>query len=196
MEIKKVGGFSSFTIIILTVIMLATPIMVILTNINLKNSSPSEIVGIMIEGEPRLRKLIVQDKPVHNSESIKAWVKVATSHFFNYTSNNYKDVIREGRKYMTARFYNGFYMNHAIRINQNIKNGYYISSTVITNEPVLVAKAVRNGQDYYKYYLEGSTVYKAESRDAITDHKFIVTVKMENPEDNLRGLAIDELVIK
>lgn len=196
MDMKRLGSFTNFTMVVVLLICMAIPVLAILTNLNLKNSSPSQIVGLMIEGEPRLRKLIVQDRPVHNSESIKEWIKVAANHFLNYEASDYKTMITDGRKFMTNRFYEGFYMKHALRINQNIKNGYYISSSVVIEEPKLIAKAVVNGQDYYKYYMKTSTVYKAESKNAYKDHELFVTVKMENPEDNLRGLAIDELIIK
>ncbi len=196
MDMKNTGSFTSFTIIVLLIAALSLPVLMIMVNLNLKNSSPSDFVGLVIEGDVRLRKLIVQDRPVHNSESIKNWVKVASNHFLNYNANNFKDVIVDGRKYMTQRFYNGFSINHGLRIRQNINNGYYISSSVVIEDPVLIGKAVVNGVDYYKYYIRTSTVYKAEAKNALQNHQLIVTVKMENPQDNLRGLAIDELIIK
>lgn len=196
MELKNVGSITSFTMIIGLIVLLSFPVLIVLTNMNLQNSSPSQFIGLTIEGKPGLRKVIVQSRPVHNSESIKNWVKIAANHFLNYNVNDFTDVIKDGRKYMTARFYNGFAMNHALRIKSNIESGYYISSSVVEDTPVLISKAVVNGKDYYKYYMRTSTVYKAEAKNAFKNHDLIVTVKMENPEDNLRGLAIDELIIK
>jgi hypothetical protein len=196
MDIKTVSGTSNFTVIILIMVFLALPVLMIVTDMNLKNSSPSNFLAVQIEGEPIIKKVIVQSKPVHNAESIKTWVKTATNYFFNYNVNNFIDVLKKGDVYMTKRYYPSFSLNHAKRINENAKAGFYISSSVVIKDPVLVGKATVNGVAYYKYYLQTSTIYKAETKNAYKEHNIIVTVKLENPEDNLRGIAIDELVIK
>lgn len=196
MDIKTVSKSSNFTAIIMIIVFLSLPILILMTNFNLKNASPSNFIAVQIEGEPKIKKVIVQERPVHNAESIKSWVKISTNYFLNYDINNYIPMLKAGGKYMTKRFYPSFAMNHALRIKENAMNGFYISSSVVIEDPVLTGKAIVNGVTYYKYYVKTSTIYKAETKTAYKNHEIIVTVKLENPEDNLRGIAIDELVIK
>lgn len=196
MDTVKSGRFLNFTIIVLMLLVIGIPATIILTNMNLKNASPSTFVAVQIEGKPTLKEVFIQDKPIHNSESIKSWVKISANHFLNYTANNYIDVIKAGKKYMTEKFYDSFSINHALRIKENVANGYLIATSVVVEDPVLVSKATVNGVDYYKYYIVTSTVYKAETKSAQKKHELIVTVKMEDPEINLNGIAIDELIIK
>jgi len=196
MDISKVSRFLNFTTIMLTLIAVGLPVVITMTNLNLKNTSPSNFVAVQIEGVPTLKPVIIQNNPVHNSESIKSWVKISANHFLNYTVNNYIDVIKSGRKFMTARYFDSFSINHALRIKENVNNGYLISSSVVVEDPVLVSQANVNGVQYYKYYVVTSTIYKGQTKNAIKKHELIVTVKMEKPEDNLNGIAIDELVIK
>lgn len=196
MDIKTVSKSTNFTVIIMIIVFLSLPILMLMTNFNLKNGSPSNFIAVQIEGEPKIKKVIVQEKPVHNAESIKSWVKISTNYFLNYDINNFKQRLKDGDKYMTARFYPSFIVNHAKRIRENAINGFVISTSVVIEDPVLTGKAVVNGVSYYKYYVKTSTIYKSETKNAYKNHEIIVTVKLENPEDNLRGIAIDELVIK
>lgn len=196
MDIKTISKSTNFVVIIMIIVFLSLPILIVMTNINLKNASPSNFIAVQIEGEPKIRKVIVQEEPVHNADSIKSWVKIATNYFLNYDANNYIAILKGGNKYMTKRFYPSFSINHAERIRDNAKAGFYISSSVVIEDPLLVGKAKINGIEYYKYYVKTSTIYKAETKNAYKEHEIIVTVKLENPQDNLRGIAIDELVIK
>jgi hypothetical protein len=79
MDIKTVSGTSNFTVIILIMVFLALPVLMIVTDMNLKNSSPSNFLAVQIEGEPIIKKVIVQSKPVHNAESIKNLVKTSNN---------------------------------------------------------------------------------------------------------------------
>lgn len=196
MDIKTVSKSTNFTVIIMIIVFLSLPALMLMTNLNLKNGSPSNFIAVQIEGEPKIRKVIVQEKPVHNAESIKSWVKISTNYFLNYDINNFKQRLLDGDKYMTKRFFPSFVVNHAKRIRENAENGFVISTSVVIEDPVLTGKAVVNGVSYYKYYVKTSTIYKSETKNAYKNHEIIVTVKLENPEDNLRGIAIDELVIK
>jgi hypothetical protein len=196
MDIKTVSKSTNFTVIIMIMVFLSLPVLILMINFNLKNASPSNFIAVQIEGEPKIKQVIVQEKPVHNAESIKSWVKISTNYFLNYDINNFKERLKEGDKYMTKRFFPSFVVNHAKRIRENAINGYVISTSVVIEDPVLTGKAVVNGVSYYKYYVKTSTIYKSETKTAYKNHEIIVTVKLENPEDNLRGIAIDELVIK
>lgn len=196
MDIKTVSKSTNFSVIIMIIVFLSLPVLMLMTNFNLKNASPSNFIAVQIEGEPKIKKVIVQESPVHNAESIKSWVKISTNYFLNYDINNFIPMLKGGNKYMTRRFYPSFVLNHGKRIRENAINGFYISSSVVIEDPVLTSKAVVNGISYYKYYVKTSTIYKAETKNAYKNHEIIVTVKLESPEDNLRGIAIDELVIK
>jgi len=196
MDIKTVSKSTNFSVVIMIMVFLSLPALLLITNFNLKNASPSNFIAVQIEGEPKIREVIVQESPVHNAESIKSWVKIATNYFLNYDVNNFIPILKAGDKYMTRRFFPAFSVNHAQRIRENANNGFYISSSVVIQDPVLTGKAVVNGVNYYKYYVKTSTIYKSETKNAYKEHEIIVTVKLENPQDNLRGIAIDELVIK
>lgn len=196
MDIKTISKSTNFSVVIMIIVFLSLPVLLLITNFNLKNASPSNFIAVQIDGEPKIRKVIVQESPVHNTESMKSWVKIATNYFFNYDVNNYIPRLKAGDIYMTKRFYPAFSLNHAQRIKENANNGFYISSSVVIQDPVLTGKAVVNGVSYYKYYVKTSTLYKSETKNAYKEHDVIVTVKLENPEENLRGIAIDELVIK
>ncbi len=193
---EKIEKIFNLSIYLFIFIFIATIFFNIITIINLSNSSPSNFIGIKVGNDPKVVKVIVQNKPVISQDSIKSWVKKSTNHFFNYNINNFKDVIKNGRPLMTAKFYNAFEIPRALKIIEIFNSGYNISSSVVMEEPLLISKANINGIEYYKYFVKTSTVYKGDFKNVVSNHEIIMTVKIENPEDNPNGIAIDEMNIK
>jgi glycerophosphoryl diester phosphodiesterase len=193
---EKVENTFNMIIRVFMIIFILTLAVNINTVLNLKNSSPSSFLGIKVGKDPKIVKVIVQSTPVQNQESIKQWIKISTNHFFNYNVNNYKDVLKTGRPFLTENFYKRFTVPRALKVIEIFNSGYQISSSIVDNEPLLIGAAKINGIQYYKYFIETSTVYKSEIKHVITKHSIIVTVKIENPEDNPNGIAIDEMNIK
>lgn len=167
-----------------------------ITTSNLSNSSPSDFIGVKVGDNPKVVKVIVQSSPLQNQDSIKNWVKISTNHFFNYNINNFKDVLKSGRVFLTADFYNRFLIPRAEKNIEVFNAGYQISSSIVVEEPYLISKANINGVRYYRYFVQTSTVYKGEIRTVNDRHEITVTVKIEDPKENPNGIAIDEMIIR
>lgn len=197
-ELTTVKVENAFNIIIwLTLILFFISLVAgIVTISNLSNSSPNNFIGIKVGDNPKTVKVIIQSNPLQNQESIKKWVKISTNHFFNYNINNFKDVLRSGKVFLTPEFYNRFLMPRAEKNIEIFNAGYQISSSIVSEEPYLISKARINGIQYYKYFVQTSTVYKGEIRSVNDKHEITVTVKIENPKDNPNGIAIDEMIIR
>lgn len=193
--IKIEKTFNSIIWIILLLFFLSFGVMFV-TLSNLSNSSPSDFIGIKVGENPKTVKVIVQSNPVQNQESIKMWVKIATNHFFNYNINNFKDVLTSGKVYLTNDFYDRFLIPRAQKNVEIFNSGYQISSSIVSEEPYLISKANINGIQYYKYFVQTSTVYKGEIRSVNDKHEITVTVKIEDSKENPNGIAIDEMVIR
>lgn len=196
MEIRKVANFLNLTIMLMIVFALSIPVMLLTINFKLDAMTPNKFVAVTIEGEPTLKPVIVQSTPILNTESVKDWVKTTVNYFMNYTSTDYIEKINGGARYMTPRYYPAFRKQFINKAEQDWKNGYQISSSVVIEDPVLIGKADINGIPYYQYYLKTSTEYKAETRTIPRVHDVIISVKKEKPSEFLRGVAIDDLKIK
>lgn len=193
---EKIENTFNLIIKFFCVIFILTIFININTIMNLGNSSPSDFLGIKVGKDPKVVKVIVQTAPVQNQESIKQWIKISSNHFFNYNVNNFKDVLQTGAPFLTANFYERFTIPRAMTVIDIFNSGYQISSSIVSNDPLLIGEANINGIQYYKYFVETSTVYKGEIKSVVSKHTIVVTVKIENPTENPNGIAIDEMVIK
>ncbi|QUG90724.1 hypothetical protein GR140_18850 [Pseudomonas putida] len=195
MKIETTSRLTNLSVVGSILVLLALPVLMIITNNNLKNASPDRYYSVQIEGEPIVKEVVAEERPIENPEAIKSWVKSAVIQYFNYDANNYKKVIESGRDNFTASFFKPFKDATEERIEANIKAGYYISSSIVELDPILVKQAVIDGDSYYKYYLRLNTVYKSEMQTIIKNPKVFVTVKFEKPSSNVRGIAIADLTI-
>lgn len=193
---EKIENTFNLIIKVFCVIFILTIFININTIMNLGNSSPSDFLGIKVGKDPKVVKVIVQTAPVQNQESIKQWIKISSNHFFNYNVNNFKDVLQSGAPFLTSSFYERFTIPRALTVIEIFNSGYQISSSIVSNDPLLIGEANINGIQYYKYFVETSTVYKGEIKSVVSKHTIVVTVKIENPTENPNGIAIDEMVIK
>lgn len=193
---EKIENTFNLIIKVCCVILFLTIFVNINTIMNLGNSSPSDFLGIKVGKDPKIVKVLVQTAPVQNQESIKQWIKISTNHFFNYNVNNFKDILRTGQPLLTESFYKRFTVPRAMTVLEIFNSGYQISSSIVSTDPLLIGEAKVNGVQYYKYFVETSTVYKGEIKSVVSKHTIIVTVKIENPTENPNGIAIDEMVIK
>lgn len=194
MKIETVSKTSNLAVIVMILVFLAIPTLMIMTNSNLKNSSPSRFLAVQIEGEPKIREVYVQDRPTENPEAMKSWVKTAVIKVFNYDANNYIDVMKASQTDFTKEFYPDLF-KMATQIKDNVQQGFYITSSVVDLEPVLVQQAVIDGNSYYKFYMRIVTYNKSELKTIMRTTKLFVTVKFENPEQNVRGIAISSLTL-
>lgn len=62
MDIKTVSKSTNFSVIIMIIVFLSLPVLMLMTNFNLKNASPSNFIAVQIEGEPKIKKVIVQSR--------------------------------------------------------------------------------------------------------------------------------------
>lgn len=196
MEIKKVGKSLNLTIQLLILCLLIVVGCFFAINFNLDKMTPDKFIAVQIEGEAKLKPVIVQPVPILNTLSMKEWIKTSVNYFMNYTSTNYYDVINGGARYMTPRLYPAYRKDFIQKVEENIKNGYQISSSIVISEPALIGQTRVNGVPYYKFYVRTSTEYKAETKTMQREHDVVVVVKKEDPKDFFRGVAIDELKIK
>ncbi|WP_350613332.1 DotI/IcmL/TraM family protein [Pseudomonas sp. HY7a-MNA-CIBAN-0227] len=176
-------------------VFVAIIVLMVITNKNLHNASPTTFLAVQIEGEPKIHELLVQERPTENPEAMKYWIKNSVLQFYNYNANNYIDVMKSGEDLFTTDFYPAFSMATALRIKENVKNGFYISSAIVDLDPILVQQGKIDGDSYYKFYLRLTTIYKSETRTIVKTPKIVITVKFENPEINVRSIAIADLTI-
>lgn len=193
---EKIEKTFNLIIKVCCVLFILTIFVNINTIMNLGNSSPSNFLGIKVGKDPKVVKVIVQTTPIQNQDSIKQWIKISTNHFFNYNVNNFKDILKTGQPFLTSNFYKRFTIPRAMTIIEIFNSGYQISSSIVSSDPLLIGEANVNGVQYYKYFVETSTVYKGEIKSVVSKHTIVVTVKIENPTENPNGIAIDEMVIK
>jgi len=196
MEIKKVGTSLNLTIQLLILCLFIVAGCFFAINFNLDKMTPDKFIAVKIEGEAQLKPVIVQPVPILNTQSMKEWIKTSVNYFMNYNSTNYYDIINGGSKYMTQRIYPAYRKDFLQKVEENIKNGYQISSSIVISEPALIGQTRVNGIPYYRFYVRTSTEYKAETKTMQREHDVIVVVKKEDPKDFFRGVAIDELKIK
>ncbi len=195
MKIETVSTTTNVTVIAGIIVFIASIVLMTLTNLNLKNASPDTFYAVQIEGEPKIKEVIVTDTPAENPDAMRSWIKIVVANYFNYNANNYKQVIESGRENFTKSFYEAFAKATKERIFENVENGYYVSTAIVEKEPILIQQATIDGASYYKFYLRLTAIYKSELKTIITNPKIIVTVKFENPETNVRGIAISDLTI-
>lgn len=195
MKIETTSRLTNLSVVGSILVLLTLPVLMIITNNNLKNASPDRYYSVQIEGEPIVKEVIAEERPIENPEAIKSWVKSAVIQYFNYDANNYIKVLKAGRENFTKEFFGPFSVATKERIESNIDAGFYISSSIVELDPILVKQAVIDGDSYYKYYLRLNTVYKSEMQTVIRNPKIFVTVKFEKPSSNVRSIAIADLTI-
>ena len=195
MKIETVSKTTNLVVIAMIAIFLALPALIIYTNLNLKNSSPSRFLAVQIDGEPNIREVFVQERPTENPEAMKSWVKNSVINFYNYNANNYIQTIKAGKPLFTEDYYDIFSTATAKRIKENVAKGFYVASSVIEVDPILVQQGVIDGNSYYKFYMKIETYNKSELSTIVRKTKLFVTVKFENPQKNVRSISIADISI-
>lgn len=195
MKIESVSKTTNLVVIVMIAVFISLPAMIIYTNLNLKNASPDRFLAVQIDGEPKIREVYVQEKPTENPEAMKLWVKNSVVNFYNYDANNFIQTIKDGKHLFTEDYYPTFSVATALRIKENVAKGWYVASSIVEMEPILVQQGVIDGDSYYKFYMKIITYNKSELSTIPKTTKLFVTVKFENPEQNVRSIAIADISI-
>lgn len=196
MEPTTIGKVTNLGVVVGIVTIIALPVLMIMTNINLENASPDDFLAVQIEGEPVIKELLYDDKPFYSPDAITSWVVTATNHFYNYNINNYKDVFKKGEKYIAPEMASQFVLNMAKHAKKNLEAGYIITQSNVEVKPVLIQEGVIEGIQYYKYFLKTSTVFRGEVRSGFKNLDLIVTVRLDEPTKNVRGISIVDIMCK
>lgn len=187
---------SNLAVIAGALTLVALPAMIIITNTNLDNVTPDTFLSVTIEGEPKIKELLYQEYPSYSQEAIKLWVKRSITPFYNYNANNYIDVMKSARNVLSASTRDEITHAHATRIKANVANGFLVASSIVTGGPTLIQGGIVDGIEYYKYYVELSTVYKAEGKTLYKDTQLAVTVRLDDASTNTSGISIVDFVCK
>lgn len=179
-----IGGILTF---------LALPVLMITTNMNLENASPDDFLAVQIEGEAAIKELLYDDKPFYSPDAITSWVTVAANHFYNYDINNYKVVFKEGKKYIAPEIADEFVYQMAVNAKKNFEAGWLITRSNVEIKPMLIQQGTIDGIQYYKYFLKTSTMFKSEQKPAYKNLELTITVRLDDPTKNIRGISIESL---
>lgn len=193
MEPTTIGKATNLGVVVGIVTIIALPVLMIMTNINLENASPDEFLAVQIEGEPVIKELLYDDKPFYSPDAITSWVVTATNHFYNYDVNNYRDVFREGKKYIAPELASQFVNQMAKNAKDNIEAGFIITQSNIEVKPMLIQQGLVDDIQYYKYFLKTSTMFKSETGPKYKNLELVITVRLDDPTKNIRGISIASL---
>lgn len=187
---------SNLTAIVGALAFFTLPAMIYITNTNLENTTPDTFLSVTIEGEPKIKELLYQENPSYSQEAIKSWVKRSISPFYNYNANNYIDVMKSARNVLSEKTREEFIHAHAVRIKAIVANGYLITSSVVIGGPTLLQSGIVDGVEFHKYYVELSTVYKAEGKTLYKEPQLVVTVRLDDASKNANGISITDFYCK
>lgn len=193
MEPTTVSRITNIGVVTGIITFLALPVLMVITNTNLENASPDEFLAVQIEGEPDIKELLYDDKPFYSPDAITSWVTVAANHFYNYDINNYKVVFKEGTKYVAPEIADEFVYQMAANAKKNFEAGWLITRSTVEIKPMLIQQGIVDDIQYYKYFLKTSTIFKSEQKPAYKNLELVITVRLDDPTKNIRGISIASL---
>lgn len=153
------------------------------------------------EGKEKGKRILLINRPLVKVENIKDWLSVSFIDMFSYDANNYGSQERLDlfKRIFSEKTYASHWNSEIARIEEEINNGYMITSALITDGPYLEKQArSSDGSRLWRFYLEISLWSRSNQTASFLDRtkKIKVLVKEVDPKQNFKGLSIVKIDIK
>jgi hypothetical protein len=144
-----------------------------------------------------LIKANMQDQPIINTNSLKAFAKESILKIFNYEVSFAEQKLKGNKAFFSNVSYSGFKELFLYRANDEEEGGIVIKEAMINDGPYYLGSFEYLNKKAWKFYMNITETHKGLSgKTEYRDKKIFMIIIEDDFNKNGKGLSIDSLEIK